>query len=101
MLRGTRWDGGSMALHPLYPFRGAWDARGGRGVGFDGMGVRWPPPAIEGAGAWGRFPPPTTTRASRRDARGGRFPSLSQRTPASAGGRGRMGHIAVNMRKPS
>ncbi|BDA51747.1 hypothetical protein COCOBI_pt-0230 (chloroplast) [Coccomyxa sp. Obi] len=50
-------------------------------MGFVGMGVRWPPPAIEGAGAWGsmavhplhpfrgawdarggRSPPPTTTR---------------------------------------
>ncbi|BDA51751.1 hypothetical protein COCOBI_pt-0270 (chloroplast) [Coccomyxa sp. Obi] len=42
--------------------------------GFDGLGVRWPPPAIEGAGAWGSMATPG--RASRRDARGGRFPPL-------------------------
>ncbi|BDA51841.1 hypothetical protein COCOBI_pt-1310 (chloroplast) [Coccomyxa sp. Obi] len=70
------------------------DARGGRGVGFDGMGGKAPHnPCIPctSLGVHGM-----QGRASRRDARGGRFPPPTTTLPSLAPLKGCMGCKAVH-----
>ncbi|BDA51883.1 hypothetical protein COCOBI_pt-1820 (chloroplast) [Coccomyxa sp. Obi] len=51
-------------MHPLHPFRGAWDPSRGQG-----RGVRWPPPAVhpegmqEGGGSLPQPQPPLASLA--------------------------------------